>query len=100
MNWTKAQAREAAQLYLKSKYGLGEDDVVFLEELTRERPYGWVFFYESRRFIETGDIMHAFGGNGPLVADACRHRIFEVGTAAGLEAELARVEAEEGLAPR
>jgi len=100
MTWTREQALQAARKHLLTKYQLGDDAVIFLDSFTRERPYGWVFFYESRRFVETGDIMHAFGGNGPLVADAERERIFEVGTANGVEAELSKTEWREGLMVR
>ncbi|MGK4003474.1 YrhB domain-containing protein [Sorangium sp. So ce1036] len=100
MTWTKEQALQAARSHLKSKYGLGEDVVVFLDELTKERPYGWVFFYESRRFVEAGDMMYAFGGNGSLIADVSRERIVEVGTAKGLDAELRRVGEQEEFVHR
>ena len=27
---------------------------------------GWVFFFNSKEFAETGDPMHALAGNGPI----------------------------------
>lgn len=34
---------------------------------TEEHDFGWVFYYNSAKFIETGDILEALGGNGPLI---------------------------------
>jgi hypothetical protein len=33
----------------------------------RELPYGWAFFWQSDEFLKTGDVAHAYGGNGPLI---------------------------------
>lgn len=30
-------------------------DCVIVDEHTIERPFGWVFFYDGRRHVETGD---------------------------------------------
>jgi len=40
---------------------------VVLEDKTLERPYGWVFFWQSREYAKTGDIKDAFAGNAPIV---------------------------------
>lgn len=37
------------------------DTLVLLLEHTIERSFGWVFFYSSRLYSETGDIMFALG---------------------------------------
>lgn len=42
-------------------------DMVIFDDSTIAKPYGWVFFFGSRQFEETGDINFAVGGNGPLV---------------------------------
>ena len=36
---------------------------------TIRKPYGWIFFYNSRRYLETGDALEALGGNGPIVVE-------------------------------
>jgi hypothetical protein len=43
-----------------------DETVAILEEATIEKPYAWIFCYNSRKFLETGDIMEALGGNAPL----------------------------------
>jgi len=42
-------------------------DFVLLEEKTLKKNYGWIFFFNTKRFIETGDRMLALAGNGPLI---------------------------------
>jgi hypothetical protein len=66
--WTRGQAKATADQHLRSTGAVGEDEVVILDASTIERSYGWVFVYQSKRFLETGDIMDALGGNGPIVA--------------------------------
>jgi hypothetical protein len=36
---------------------------------TMRMTYGWTFFYNSRRYLETGDPLETLGGNGPIVVE-------------------------------
>lgn len=42
-------------------------DLVILDEQTIVKPYGWILFYCTRQYAETGDFLHMLGGSGPLV---------------------------------
>jgi hypothetical protein len=42
-------------------------DLVLRPELTAETDVGWVFFYESKRFLETRDGHDRLMGNAPLL---------------------------------
>ena len=42
-------------------------DLVLRPELTAETDVGWVFFYESARFLETRDHHDQLMGNAPLL---------------------------------
>ena len=44
-----------------------EGDLVVENEKTQERDFGWVFFYSSRRYLETHDPHDMILGAGPLV---------------------------------
>ncbi len=55
---------------------------------TIEQSYGWVFFYNSRRYLETGDIMFAFAGNGPVVVERKDGTVTELGSGRSVEDEL------------
>jgi Immunity protein 35 len=45
------------------------DEWVVLDEKTVEKSYGWIFFYNSRKFVETGQIIHRLAGNGPVIVN-------------------------------
>ena len=45
-----------------------EQDLAFVDALTACKPYGWILFYNSRQFVETGNELEALGGSGPVVA--------------------------------
>jgi hypothetical protein len=63
---TKQEALKAVNETLQKHSIQADDSLVIREELTIERPFGWVFFYDSRRFLETGDPTWAIAGNGPV----------------------------------
>ena len=44
-------------------------DPVVDDRNTIERPFGWVFYYNSRKFIETGSDRYRLLGPGPVIVD-------------------------------
>jgi immunity protein 35 of polymorphic toxin system len=56
-------------------------DLVILDEETIEREWGWVFFYNSQRYLETGDILHALAGNAPYLVNRHTGELQVTGTA-------------------
>ena len=45
------------------------DEFSLIFDKTIEVSEGWVFFCNSREFIETGDLSSALAGNGPIFVD-------------------------------
>jgi alkanesulfonate monooxygenase SsuD/methylene tetrahydromethanopterin reductase-like flavin-dependent oxidoreductase (luciferase family) len=45
---------------------LNDDNVSILVDQTIERHWGWMFFYQSKRWIETRDLRDAIIGNAPV----------------------------------
>lgn len=43
-----------------------QTSAVILESKTQEFPEGWVYFYQSASFLETGDVSERLVGNAPL----------------------------------
>jgi hypothetical protein len=62
------QRSEALELVSNHLDGKSSDDVqyVVVDESTIEKPFGWIFFYQSKKFLETGIFMHRLAGNGPV----------------------------------
>jgi hypothetical protein len=86
---TYEQAYELAKAWVTILYG---DQVAIQFEETVEKPYGWVFFYDSKQSIETGAFEHSLLGNAPIIV-GIDGEIRVTGTAKPLEYYLAQYEA-------
>ena len=58
------------------------------ETATRVEPWCWVFFYNSRAYIETGAFSHALTGNGPIVVERVTGQLHELTAARPIEEQL------------
>lgn len=54
------------------------DDIIEFE-------YGWVFFYQSKEYLRTGDIFDALGGNAPIIINKYDGSLHITGTAHPVE---------------
>ena len=75
----------------------GGDSCALIDSKTLERPYGWVFFYQSRRYLETGDPSEALAGNAPLIVNRQTGQVIETGTAHSVHYYLTQYEAALGF---
>ena len=64
---TREQAAEAVTQALDRR--IGSVPVALVDEETIERPLCWVFFYNSKQFLETGIFEHRLAGNGPVIVN-------------------------------
>jgi hypothetical protein len=69
-----------------------EEELVILDDLTIEKPWGWVFFYNSRRFAESRDFMDSLLGNAPYIVNRHTGELFVTGTAYEIEYYIERYE--------
>jgi len=52
------EAQRVALEYLESRAGVDPElQLEILEQATIEKPYGWVFFYQSKKYLKTGSIV-------------------------------------------
>ncbi|WP_082721491.1 YrhB domain-containing protein [Burkholderia latens] len=65
MELTAEQAKEVAQRAI-TKAGWEGCDAVVVDEYTQEFDVGWVFYYQSARFLETGEFGFSLVGNAPI----------------------------------
>ncbi|MDP8171248.1 YrhB domain-containing protein [Pasteurella skyensis] len=75
---TKQYAQNKIEKLLKSDF---KDQVVILEEATIESKFCWVFFYQSKKYIETQDFSYQLAGNAPYIVSKIDGAIEETGTA-------------------
>jgi hypothetical protein len=68
-----------------------------VDDATIEKPWGWVFFYDSRRFLETGDDSSRLFGNAPIIVNATTGIASDTGTAYPVEHYISEYEREHGL---
>lgn len=77
-------ARGRAEAWIASVPIEPDDEVVLSGEPT-ETEFGWVFFYNSKHYVETGDVSYALTGNAPIVVMKATGEIRGTGTAHTLE---------------
>lgn len=78
---TITEAQTIVEGRLASSSQLENDEYIVLAHNTITRNWGWVFFYTSKRYFETGDITHAIAGNAPLFVLKENGKVFTPGTA-------------------
>jgi len=88
---TKDDAEQIAIRYIKAQAKQLGPELVILLDQTIERSFGWVFFYDSKRHHETGNVRDAIAGNAPIVVTR-DGKVHETGTALPLDAYLAKFE--------
>ena len=77
----KDSAVAVARSFISSLKVKGGNDLILVEGKTIEKPFGWVFFYNSKKFLETKDIMYAVLGNAPLIVARDDGSVHLTGTA-------------------
>jgi hypothetical protein len=85
------QRSEALELVSNHLDGKSSDYVV-VDESTIEKPFGWIFFYQSKKFLETGIFMHRLAGNGPVFVNKVTGEINFFGSLPPFEVILADYE--------
>ncbi|WP_086925888.1 YrhB domain-containing protein [Variovorax sp. JS1663] len=79
----RKQAERLAEEYLTKV----QDEIKIPIKLSKKinLPYGWVFFYNSKEYIETENISSALLGNAPFIIDAADGTLTLFGTAHPVE---------------
>ena len=93
---SKEEGQAIVERSLNQGYSEPGDSLVILEDETIEKPYGWVFFYQSSLFLKTGDFEEQVIA-GPVVFCSVDRSVHLLGTANGPEQEVAEFERKMGL---
>jgi hypothetical protein len=63
-------------------------EFILLPEYVVEFELGWIFYWDSKRHVETQDFADAVGGNAPLIIDSQEGTIHQTFTSLGTPEEL------------
>jgi hypothetical protein len=97
---TLSEARRSALEYVQSMSSRIQVELTLLEDETRDEGWCWVFFYQSRTFVETGSEQDALLDSGPLIVVKETGALHQAGTSAPLEEYLAALApARQGASP-
>lgn len=75
------QAREIAQKWIDSNFDCSGDDDEIVVFHVREEEFGWIFFYQSKRYLETCDFSDQLLGNAPVIVKRESGEVVVTGTA-------------------
>lgn len=79
------QARQVVTDWLITHPARASDSLLLelriLDEHTIEADFGWVFFWQSQRFLETGNSSEQLAGNAPLIVGRRDGSLHVTGTA-------------------
>ena len=87
---TRERAREIAESELRQVYDEGGESLAIDDRATREEDFGWVFFYETKKYLDDGDPDERLVGNAPIVVDRDGN-VHETGTAEPIDHYLAAI---------
>ena len=67
-------------------------ELAIIDSETIEKEYGWVFFYQTKDYLETGNIEDTLVGNAPFIVNKYTGEVAETGTAYPVEYYIAEYE--------
>lgn len=67
MTISSDQARFLAHKAVLALGAANNDNFAIMDDKTVETHSGWMFFYNTQEFIDTGDPTCALAGNGPIL---------------------------------
>ncbi|HPF72819.1 MAG: hypothetical protein H7A20_09510 [Rhodanobacteraceae bacterium] len=68
-------------------------EIVVVTEATLERPFGWVFFYQTKEFLSARTPAAQLAGNAPLLVNRFTGDVVVTGTALPVQEYISRYEA-------
>lgn len=94
---SESEALALVKQYIEQQCSAVPGGVAIMEERTIRKSYGWIFFYNSNRYLETRSPLEALGGNGPIVVERVGGRLHQLGSALSPDASIAEFERARGL---
>ena len=95
---TREEAKELvyARINAHDPYADQTVELAIIDDETIEKEYGWVFFYQTKEYLKTGNIIDALVGNAPYIVNKYTGELIETGTADPIEQYIAEYESDNG----
>ena len=77
----KQEAYRIANDKIINMHRLYDFEVRIIDEATLEYDFGWVFFYNSKDYLENGNFSSCLAGNAPIIVDRYNGSVHITGTA-------------------
>lgn len=94
---TIEQAKKIVSDRLERSGFSDDDSLIVLDDFTIEKPYGWIFFYDSKLYQETKETRYIIAGNSPIIVDKKTGEQTSYASAYGLERMLQEYEDEKNI---
>jgi hypothetical protein len=94
---SKEEALEIAERFVTEQCRSVTGGCAIMLEQTIDKSYGWIFFYNSKCYLKTGNPLEALGGNGPLVVERADGRVHALGSGQDPDDAIAEFERVHGL---
>lgn len=85
MNITFEEARNIAERYVDNALYQNENKIVIIDSETIEKNYGWYFFSQTKKYLETRHPLDGIVGNGPILVRKENGEVIRFGTALPIE---------------
>ncbi len=90
---TKSDAEQRVQAMLDDFASRDGAACVVISNETISKPWGWVVFYQSKAYLESGELRDRLAGNSPYFVNKQSKKIDVSGTAHPIEYYIAEYEA-------
>ena len=93
------EAQQIAREYIQSILEDVSMPIEILADQSVEKPYGWIFFYQSKRYLDTGAIADMLVRNGPILVNKSG-KVIHLPSAIPVDESIRRYEAGLPILPR
>ena len=95
---TREEARQLVYARISEEGPCAEQavELAIIDSETNEKECGWVFFYQTKEYLKTGNIVDALVGNAPYIVNKYTGELIETGTANPIEDYIAEYETQSG----
>ncbi|MDR4891789.1 MULTISPECIES: hypothetical protein [unclassified Chryseobacterium] len=88
MMLTDKEIRVIAEHYLEKRRGKSSIEPMIYEDEIIKKPYGNIYFYDSKEYILTGNLNKSLAGNAPFLVEKKTGRVVQFSTAGILENDI------------